>query len=98
MENLNADNNPALQNAPLQYVIRVRGWLDPSWVEFYDDLTVSVAAHKALAPEVRLSGQLADQSALLGVLLALDHFGLTLLSVELVPKLDPFTQEGETIH
>lgn len=99
MENFSATTDPALQNVPAEYVIRVRGWLDPSWFEFYDDLEISVTARKDQTPETRLSGQLADQSELLGVLMALDHFGLVLLSVELMetPQ-ESSTLEGESFQ
>lgn len=87
MENHAAPIVPPAQDAPGDYVIRVSGWLDPSWVEFYDDLSVSVTALKDQQPVTRLSGHFVDQSALLGVLMALHHFGLRLLSVELIePK------------
>lgn len=70
------------KDAPGDCEIWVRGWLDPNWFEVYDNLEGSISAHQEHAPAARLTGRLADQSALVGIIVALHQFGLTLLSVE----------------
>jgi hypothetical protein len=62
---------------PTRYHIRVKGHLDLSWSEWLGDL---VMTHESDGVTV-LSGPVADQAALLGLLLRLHDLGLTLLSV-----------------
>lgn len=62
---------------PTQYVIRVRGHLDPAWSEWLDGLEI---AHEP-GGDSRLSGTILDQAALYGLLAKLRDLGLTLLSV-----------------
>ena len=61
-----------------QVRIRLQGELDPTWSPVFADL--------AVAPEpdgtTLLSGQLADQAAVHGLLAAVRDLGLSLLSVE----------------
>jgi hypothetical protein len=61
---------------PECYEIRVRGQLDRHWSEWFAGLTV---AH--LNGETILSGALADQAALHGVLARIRDLNLTLISV-----------------
>jgi len=59
------------------YEIRVRGRLDERWLDFFDGMTV--------APKddaTTISGFVADQSALHGLLERVRDFGLVLLSVK----------------
>jgi hypothetical protein len=62
----------------MRYVIRVQGHLDPSWQARFEKLAI---AHEP-GGTTRLSGPLADQAALYGVLATMRDRGLTLLSVE----------------
>lgn len=64
------------------YYIRVRGVLDVTWSERLGGLTLSVARQADGAAMTTLSGELADQSALLGVLNTLHDLGLPLESME----------------
>jgi hypothetical protein len=61
----------------MQYLIRVKGHLDPSWQAWFAPLRLT---HEATGMTT-LSGTLPDQAALYGVLLKLDRLGLTLLGV-----------------
>jgi hypothetical protein len=59
------------------YEIRVKGPLDPRWSEWFDGLQVTNEPNG----EALLSGHIADQTALHGVLAKLRDLNLQLLSV-----------------
>ena len=58
--------------------LKVKEQLDPSWKEWFEDLTISAATGKGTL----LSGELADQAVLYGLLTKLIKLGLTLVSFE----------------
>ena len=62
---------------PLVYRIRVRGQLGSQWSAWFEGLSVA----KTAGGDTTLSGQLADQSALHGVLARIRDLGLELVSV-----------------
>ena len=62
---------------PTQYEIRVEGHLDLSWSVWFDGLTIN---HDE-SGETILSGPVADQAALHGLLNRVRDLGLTLISV-----------------
>jgi len=62
------------------YQIRVKGVLDSSWSEWFDGFTVTVEVD-----ETTLVGNVADQSALHGILAKINDLGLSLISVEKLP-------------
>jgi hypothetical protein len=64
---------------PLVYRIRVRGQLAPHWSAWFEGLSVAETA----GGDTTLTGQLADQSALHGVLARIRDLGLELVSVAL---------------
>ena len=57
--------------------IRLKGYLDERWAEYFDGLEI---AHDR-AGTTRLAGPLADQAALYGVLNRLRDLGIALVSV-----------------
>ena len=59
------------------YEIRVGARLDPSWSEWFDGMAVSSGE----GPETKLSGPIADQTALHGLLAKVRDLGIPLLSV-----------------
>ena len=63
---------------PLVYRIRVRGHLGPQWAAWFEGLCVAETAG-----DTTLTGQLADQSALHGMLARVRDLGLELVSVTL---------------
>jgi hypothetical protein len=69
-------------SAPAQptarYRIRIRGHLDPAWSAWFDGLTATPADDGT----TELTGRLADQAALFGLLAWLRDLGATLLLVE----------------
>ena len=69
---------------PTIYHIRVKGHLDEALASWFDGLTVSnLEDGNAI-----LSGELADQAALQGVLNRIGNLGLNLLSVDSVSEGD----------
>ncbi len=66
------------QPAADRYAIRVRGLLEPCWSEWFAGLTVTPAD----GGDTVLSGPVADQAALYGLLARVRDLNLTLLSVE----------------
>lgn len=63
---------------PSQYQIRVKGHLDDSWSEWLDGLTIT---HEEDDTTV-LTGTVADQSALYGLLIKLRDLCLTLIAIK----------------
>ena len=63
---------------PARSRIRIRGHLDPAWSAWFDSLTVT----RADDGTTELTGPLADQAALFGLLARLRDLGATLLLVE----------------
>jgi hypothetical protein len=59
------------------YQIRVKGHLDPRWIDWFDDLTLT---HRADGTTL-LYGPMADQAALHGILIKIRNLGLPLLLV-----------------
>jgi hypothetical protein len=68
---------PAPTPVSQYYEIRLKGHLDARWVEWFDGLTITLEEHGSTL----LSGPLADQAALHGILKKVRDLGLTLLSV-----------------
>ena len=69
---------------PIFYQIKVKGYLDDTWVEWFQGLTVS--NHED--GDALLSGQLPDQAALHGILKRIGSLSLTLISVNAVSEED----------
>jgi hypothetical protein len=70
--------NPAPHpDAPGRYEVRVTGRLDAHWAAWFDGLTV----HQDADGTTVIGGQLADQSALHGLLQRVRDLGLPLISV-----------------
>jgi hypothetical protein len=65
------------------YHIRIRGHLDESWSDNLSGMRITPAPEKEGTRETLLSGELADQAALMGVLNTLYDMGFSLISVEL---------------
>jgi hypothetical protein len=64
------------------YEIRVQGALNAKWSDWFDGLTISVRDND----ETLLSGPVADQAALHGLLTKIRDLGLPLLSVRRVER------------
>lgn len=82
MENSSSSSNLPKIDAPATYTIVVAGWLDSVWLDFFPGLDISVKSESGKDPRTHLVGQVPDQAALLGLLNALNHFRLRLISVQ----------------
>jgi len=80
------DDRPPSDPAPVgAYEIRVRGRLDPRWSTWFDGLALRTADDGTTV----ISGPVADQAALHGLLQRLRDLGLTLLSLRCASADDP---------
>jgi hypothetical protein len=59
------------------YKIRIKGHLDERWSEWFDDLTITLEENG----ETLLTGPVADQAELHGLLKKIRDLGLVLISV-----------------
>jgi len=69
---------PATQSA--HYEIRIAGQLGAEWSSWFDGMTITQTPHG----DTRLTGAVADQAALHGLLRRVRDLGLTLLAVNLI--------------
>lgn len=70
----NPDHDP---NAPTVYQIRLKGHLGSQWAESFAGLTLTLEAND----ETHITGPIADQAALYGLLRKVRDLGLPLLAV-----------------
>jgi len=75
---------PPHSAGPSNYRIKVSGKVKESWSEWFDGMTIEFEMEDGVKPVSTLTGLLADQSALYGVLGKIRNLGLRLLSVECV--------------
>lgn len=66
---------------PAAYRIRIQGILDKNWSDYCGGMTIKHVGDPRYAPMSILSGTLADQCALIGVLNSLHDIGYPILSV-----------------
>jgi hypothetical protein len=69
---------------PARYEITVRGWVDESWSDWLDGVTVAQEVGSDDAPITRLTATIVDQAALHSLLRRLHRLHLPLLSLNLV--------------
>jgi hypothetical protein len=67
----------------LHVEIRIRGRIEEHWSSWFEDLTI-----ESVGSETVLSGVVADQASLYGLLSRLRDLGLPLLSVQSVEETD----------
>ncbi len=87
--------DPPTSNSKV-YEIRLKGQLEPRWVKWFDGLAITLEEDG----NTLLSGQVADQAALHGLLKKVRDVGLPLLSVNAVePGADEagFTTETQSV-
>lgn len=74
-----------MEMPPAIYEIRVAGHLSPQWADWFESLTITLEGDG----NTLLSGPVADQAALHGLLKKVRDLGLPLLSVNQVPPPEP---------
>ena len=80
-----------METPPPTYEIRVAGHLSPQWADWFEGLTIMLEDDG----NTLLSGPVADQAALHGLLKKVRDLGLPLLSVNQVPPLEPTNQPNK---
>ncbi len=70
---------------PGHYEIRIKGYLDNRWTEWFDGLTITLEDNG----ETRLTGTVVDQAALHGLLKKVRDLGMELLSVNRIESGQP---------
>ena len=71
---------------PVMYRISIFGNLDKNWSDYCGGMTIEHVCDPKRYPMTMLTGRLADQSALIGVLNSLHDIGCPILSVECVEE------------
>ena len=78
------------------YRIQVRGRLDDTWSQWFDDMSIACESASDGSKITVLTGAVADQPKLRGILARMWDLNLTVLSVErVVPGTDPARTEGQ---
>jgi hypothetical protein len=72
-------------HATTEYRIKLKGHLDHKWSNWFEQMVISTEGDQTI-----LTGPVADQAALHGLLLRIRDLNLTLLSVE---RIEPIQQE-----
>jgi hypothetical protein len=80
-----------METPPTTYEIRIAGHLSPQWADWFEGLTIALEEDG----NTLLSGAVADQAALHGLLKKVRDLGLPLLSVNQVPPLEPTNQPNK---
>lgn len=66
---------------PACYQVKVQGWLGTGWEDWFDGLAITTEKMGGEMPVTVLTGKVADQAALYGLLQKLYRLGLPLLSL-----------------
>ena len=69
--------NPHKYHGVTDYRIKLKGHLDPKWSDWFEQMAIFTEGDKTI-----LTGPVADQAALHGLLIRIRDLNLTLLSVE----------------
>ena len=80
---------PHKSHTPVHYRIKLKGHLDHKWSEWLEQMAISTEGDQTI-----LTGLLADQAALHGLLIRIRDLNLTLLSVE---RPEPVRQENQHV-
>ena len=69
--------NPHKYHGPTDYRIRLKGCMEDTWSDWFEEMAISTEGDETI-----LTGQVADQAALHGLLIRIRDLNLTLLAVE----------------
>jgi len=69
---------------PIEYKIEIQGRLEPVWSHWFDDMNISVKKETRGPTVTVISGLVADQAALHGLLNRIRDLGIPLLSVQVM--------------
>jgi hypothetical protein len=79
--------NPHKYHGSRNYRIKLKGHLDPKWSDWFEQMAISTQGGETI-----LSGPVADQAALHGLLTRIRDLNLTLLAVE---RIEPEPEEKQ---
>ena len=68
---------------PIEYQIEIQGRLEESWSHWFDDMNITIKREPDCPTVTVLSGVVADQAALHGLLNRIRDLGIPLLSVQM---------------
>lgn len=68
------------------YRIRVQGRLNEHWSSYFEEMQICLEADPEGNPVTRLTGELADQAALQGIMQKLYNLGFPLISAEKIDR------------
>lgn len=80
------DNRRLHLDTPARYRIEIQGRLDESWSSSFDNMAITVENNGASVAVTILSGTVADQVALHGLLARIRDLGLPLLLVQRIEQ------------
>jgi hypothetical protein len=83
-----------MDNQEQTYQIKVQGEIDEAWSGWFADFKIETAYENDEGVVTSLTGSVADQSALRGILCKLWDLNLTLLSVVQIDTQDTSKMEG----
>ena len=83
---------------PARYQIKVQGKLNEKWSDWFGGMTVTVQSESNDAPITTLTGAVADQSALRGILTKIWDLNLTLISVNRMEMEMKLKEKGEGLN
>ena len=69
---------------PIAYQIKIQGRLEERWSRWFDDMDITVKSQTSDPTVTIISGMVADQAALHGLLNRIRDLGIPLLSVQLM--------------
>jgi hypothetical protein len=78
--------NSAHSSTEAAYEIKVEGELDESWEEWFSSMTVALENTAGGLPTTTLTGAVADQAALRGMLCRIWDLNLTIVSVRRIDE------------
>ena len=79
--------NPRKYHDSKDYRIKLKGHLDPHWSDWFEQMVISTEGGETI-----LTGPVADQAALHGLLTRIRDLNLTLLAVE---RIEPEAEEKQ---
>ena len=81
--------DPLNHHGSQDYRIKLKGCLDPKWSDWFEQMAITTEGGETI-----LTGSVADQSALHGILIRIRDLNLTLLSVERIETISDENPEG----
>jgi len=69
---------------PITYEIKIQGRLEERWSRWFDDMDISAISQTSGPTVTILSGIVADQAALHGLLIRIRDLGIPLLAVQIM--------------